>query len=135
MFWLPGRPEAVPRARHRTTRFLEEWGLSDDLCRTAQLVVSELVTNAVVHTASDLIACVLHRQAGELRITVVDEGDECPAPQVREAGDGDVSGRGLLLVSTLTADWGVEQAAHGRGVWASLTIPQDAEDEADDRTG
>jgi len=82
----------------------------------AELVVTELVTNAVVHGTGRIV--LKTRLAGDrLRLEVVDEGTG-NAPAIREQGDGDGGGWGLRIVDRLATDWGAfEGTTH---VWADL---------------
>jgi CheY-like chemotaxis protein len=105
-------------------RFLAEqctaWGCSD-LVEDAELVVSELVTNALIHGGS---RCELRVGLSDaaLRVQVVDEGEGMPDPMA--ARQGDEHGRGLLLVSVLCEAWGVEALpGGGKIVWAELLRP------------
>jgi hypothetical protein len=113
---------------------LWEWHL-DALSETAELIVSELVTNAV-HASAGLTGS---RRAGRwvpgtppvqfwlasdrqrVLIQVGDASDRCPAP--RHPGPDAESGRGLLLVESLSADWGSypPERSSGKVVWAILT--------------
>ncbi|MEU1543269.1 ATP-binding protein [Actinacidiphila glaucinigra] len=119
---LPAQASSVGVARRQVRSALGRWGLvglGDD----AGLVVSELFTNAVVHSGSDHVACLLWTAAGQLHIEVVDEGREPAGPLQRAAADGDENGRGLALVAHLAEGWGVRPSAHGTGraVWAILS--------------
>ena len=131
---LGALPTAAPCARLHTTLVLWEWHLGA-LVRTAALVVSELVSNAVQATA-DLTGS---RFAGEwapgtppvrlwlsadehrLVIQVWDGSDRPPVPQA-VAPEAD-SGRGLLLVGSLSAEWGcyTPEKSSGKVVWAVVT--------------
>lgn len=73
-FELPARTDSVARARRLTRNRLTCWDFSEDVCDTALLIVSELFTNAVVHTAGDHIACELRDDRGQLRIAIQDQG-------------------------------------------------------------
>ncbi|SDK89081.1 ATP-binding protein [Streptomyces indicus] len=122
-FELPAGVEAVPRARRMTRERLRGWAVCDETRDLAALVVSELVTNAVVHTASRLIVCELHddHAADVVRIAVTDEGcgPDGPAPHpARDAGED--HGRGLLLVQAMCRSWGAQEAGLGLEVWAHL---------------
>lgn len=121
-FHLPAERAAVSDARRRVRRWLDCQQVSDDALDMAQLVISELVTNAVVHTSSTSIACVLQAVRGQLRIEVRDQGGSATRPTPRDAAAGDESGRGLLLVETLADTWGVVfgERGEGRTVWAAL---------------
>jgi len=113
-------PRDVASARRFVAERCRDWGCGD-VVEDAELVVSELVTNALVHAES---RCDLRAGLGEaaLRIQVIDEGDGVPDPQV--ADDTDEHGRGLLLVSALCAAWGVEALPDGgKIVWAELLRP------------
>ncbi|MEU0598703.1 ATP-binding protein [Streptomyces sp. NPDC006393] len=119
-FELAAHPGSPAQARRLTRARLTAWSVCEDTCDTADLVISELVTNAIVHTASSRVVCELH-DAGELvRIAVRDEGrapgEPHPSPQRPE----EEHGRGLLLVEAMCLSWGAQQ--HGRGlvVWAEL---------------
>jgi hypothetical protein len=83
-------------------------------------VVSELVTNAIVHTASSRVVCELHDNDDLVRIAVRDEGcapgEPHPSPQRGE----EEHGRGLLLVDSLCHAWGAHEHGPGLLVWAEL---------------
>jgi hypothetical protein len=98
----------------------------EDTCDTAVLVVSELVTNAIVHTASTHIVCELHDGDDLVRIAVRDEG--CAPGQPHAAAQQrpeDEHGRGLLLVDAMCHAWGAHEQGPGLLVWAEL--PRKAE--------
>jgi anti-sigma regulatory factor (Ser/Thr protein kinase) len=85
------------------------------------VLVSELVTNAVVHSHSSLITCTLMITGGLLRIEVTDQGASPTAPVVRHAADDEMTGRGLLLVSLVSQAWGASPAIpQGWAVWATV---------------
>ncbi|WP_052708574.1 ATP-binding protein [Streptomyces sp. WMMB 714] len=123
-FELPAHATAVAEARERVWGQLCSWGVPEDLGRTAQLVVSEFFTNAVVHTDSCLIRCRLQVCSELLRIEVCDEGGDCAEVVPRQAAAEDVNGRGLQLVGAVAERWGVRPGAHeqGRVVWAELSL-------------
>ncbi|MFG3497423.1 ATP-binding protein [Streptomyces sp. NPDC047928] len=119
-FELPARAESVARARHLVGERLLRWRIGQDVRDTAELVVSELFTNAVVHTGSSRVVCELRDRGERLRIAVHDEG--CPAgPRLRHV-DAEECGRGLLLVDAVAGSWGAHDARYGAGrvVWAEL---------------
>ncbi|GAA1510911.1 hypothetical protein GCM10009730_14260 [Streptomyces albidochromogenes] len=120
-FELPGRAEFVAAARRLTRQQLTQWGVGEDTCDTAALIVSELFTNAVLHTASERVVCELRDSDGRLRVAVKDQGRRPTGPRLRHAGD-DEHGRGLQLVDTLSSFWGTRDAADGPGriVWAEV---------------
>lgn len=120
--WPPAA-RSVGRARRLLVRHLDAWGLPQVVDR-AELVVSELVTNAITHAHpphGNLIATRFERLADGVRIEVHDAGDRRPEP--REALPEEESGRGLALVDDMTGGrWGVgDRDGPGKVVWAVCT--------------
>ncbi|MEN8654540.1 ATP-binding protein [Streptomyces sp. 21So2-11] len=120
-FELPARAEYVSRARRLTRTQLTRWGIDEDTCDIAALIVSELVTNAVLHTGSEHFACELRDSDGRLRVAVQDQGQRPTGPRLRQGAE-DEHGRGLQLVDTLSSFWGTRDVEDGPGrvVWAEL---------------
>jgi serine/threonine-protein kinase RsbW len=120
-FDLAACATSVAEARHRALAWLFRYTVGEQAAEAAVLIVSELVTNAIVHSGSDVVSCVLRLGGGLLRIEVTDRGVGVEEPAVRKPADDDVSGRGLLLVNAVSEAWGVSQALPaGRTVWATL---------------
>lgn len=127
-FHLPAIGASVAEARRRVLALLTEWGVGALTRDDAQLVISELFTNAVRHTDSEKVDCEVRIAGRRLRLEVGDQGSGPARPRarhLREALCGDAhaeSGRGLLLVSVLAEEWGVRPGHRGRGhtVWAEL---------------
>ncbi|GHJ34926.1 ATP-binding protein [Streptomyces sp. TS71-3] len=123
-FRLSRRPTTVPRARALLHAMLGTWQVSQDVSETAELVLSELVTNAlrvrVPHDRQVGVRITHSPQDGVLLLEVSDAGTG--RPEVRNPGEDETSGRGLLLVEALADRWGVRDRAHGIGktVWAEL---------------
>lgn len=115
---LPQDLLSVRQARGFVRTVLADWQLPD-LSDAVQLVVSELVTNAITHAAS---ACQLRlvRTVGSLRVEVQDGGAGTPDPQSPD--DSGEHGRGMHLVAACTAAWGVDVVPGGKVVWAELTV-------------
>jgi hypothetical protein len=91
------------------------------LTEDAELVVSELTTNALRADCSELeVGLELHR--GELVVTVRDDAGGWP--RAREASPTDPSGRGLHLVGAVTERWGSTPTGRGKTVWATLPVPE-----------
>jgi CheY-like chemotaxis protein/anti-sigma regulatory factor (Ser/Thr protein kinase) len=110
----------VAAARRFVTDRCREWGCAD-VVDDAELVVSELVTNALLYSESP---CELRAGLSDaaMRLQVVDQGTGMPDPM--SATDTDEHGRGLLLVSALCAAWGVEALpGGGKIVWAEILRP------------
>ncbi|MFJ1926032.1 MULTISPECIES: ATP-binding protein [unclassified Streptomyces] len=126
-FRLPRCHGSVPRARAALRARLGEWRAGLASAEDAELVLSELVTNAVrVPVPGDRLVGVRIecRGRGEfLRLEVSDAGEG--RPEVRQPGELDKGGRGLLLVEALAHRWGVDErrAGIGKTVWAELLAP------------
>lgn len=118
---LPATPAAAADARAFVRGSLGAWRLDEDLVQSAELVASELVTNAVTHTgtAPELL---LAREpgAGLLRISVIDSSTRHPSP--REAAPDAVGGRGMAIVDVLALSWGTTPTGQGKAVWAELPL-------------
>jgi serine/threonine-protein kinase RsbW len=130
-FTLPARADSVAVARRIVVRWLRVWGLSETVCETARLLVSELFTNAVLHTDSGQVVCRIEASGERLRIEVADEGlglddavgtDAMPPRGTGRAETEKENGRGLMLVDTLADAWGVIPADRRAGctIWAEI---------------
>jgi anti-sigma regulatory factor (Ser/Thr protein kinase) len=125
VFHLPAHGTSVAAARNRVGERLRQWGVDEPVHDDVALVVSELFTNALVHTDSAEIICRLQTTEQIVYLAVTDQGHGPTGPEIREPDTE--SGRGLLLVSALTELWGVStEYGRGRTVWAIL--PSCAED-------
>ncbi|WP_327433265.1 ATP-binding SpoIIE family protein phosphatase [Streptomyces sp. NBC_01236] len=113
-------PIEVGRARAVVREQLHVWGLAG-LADSAELMVSELVTNAVRHAHSRQIELRLVR--GDTLLCEVDDDDNT-LPTLLSAGPGDEFGRGLRVVSTLAREWGTSRTSAGKTVWFELTLPR-----------
>ncbi|WP_436984136.1 ATP-binding protein [Streptomyces sp. enrichment culture] len=125
-FELAAHPGSPAQARRLTRARLNGWSVCEDTCDSAALVVSELVTNAIVHTASTHIVCELHDGDDLVRIAVRDEG--CAPGQPHAASrtrPEEEHGRGLLLVDALCHAWGAHEHGPGLLVWAELPRTSD----------
>jgi anti-sigma regulatory factor (Ser/Thr protein kinase) len=123
---LPGTTGAPARARHYLRAVLDP-GLH--AVEDVTLLVSELVTNAVVHTASGnggtIRVNVMEYPDGGIFVEVVDGGGHT-CPTVRQSDDLDLNGRGLMLVDTLAANWGHQREGEIGKTWF-LVAPESAE--------
>jgi anti-sigma regulatory factor (Ser/Thr protein kinase) len=123
---IPGRPEHVREARAFVAKALANLGQGLD---DAVLLTSELVTNAVMHSASrcsgGTVRVQIIESAGGVRIDVADAGSDLSAPVVR--GDLYASdGHGLFLVQTLSDQWGYLRDDNGTTVWFWLAAAEPA---------
>jgi anti-sigma regulatory factor (Ser/Thr protein kinase) len=108
----------VGRAREFTRAKLTEWDL-EPLVDTTELLVSELVTNALRYGEGDIrLRLLLDRT---LVCEVWDAG--LVQPRRRRARDTDEGGRGLQLVGLLSASWGSRRTPRGKTVWFELPLP------------
>jgi PAS domain S-box-containing protein len=113
---LPPNPAVVAQARHLTAEQLAAWGLEEAAFMT-ELVVSELVTNAIRHAEPPIQLRLIHERG---LICEVSDGSST-APHLRRARTYDEGGRGLLLVAQLTDRWGTRHTSGGKTIWAELT--------------
>ncbi|WP_214635067.1 ATP-binding protein [Nonomuraea sp. NEAU-A123] len=124
---LPGVAYSVAVARHCVGEMLAAAGHRD--VENARLIVSELTTNALLHTASGLQGGVVTVEAVAVdaeivRVEVTDDGADT-VPRARESGDDDCHGRGLWLVEQISLKWGVRLLGAGqRAVWAETFTGQ-----------
>ena len=127
--------EDSPRASSAGRRFvcdtLRAWGMSEDTVEIAELLVSELVTNAVVHAGTTSVLTVALVD-DELLVRVRDRGRGSGPVLLPDDDPTKVFGRGLLLVDALAQRWGTERDDQGSTSWFALTVQDDRSDE---RTG
>jgi anti-sigma regulatory factor (Ser/Thr protein kinase) len=117
---------AVPSARLHARLVLREWGVPADKAQSAELVVSELVTNALEHGLAGIPATVRIWLSSDGARVAIRVWDASPLPPVRkDAGVEAASGRGLMIVAALTAGWGCSAADAGKVVWAVIDAAHD----------
>ncbi|MER6354547.1 SpoIIE family protein phosphatase [Streptomyces sp. NPDC001634] len=114
---LPADPARVSDIRAAVTRRLGDWGL-DEVSFTAELVLSELVTNAVRYGSGPIQVRLIHDRS--LICEVADTSST--APHLRHAATYDEGGRGLFLVAQLTQAWGTRYTADGKVIWAECAL-------------
>lgn len=113
---LPPDTDTPRRARRFIQDALDE-GAPDDVVDIAVLLVSEVVTNAVLHARSEV--CVgITWQSGRVRVEVSDRSPVRPV--ARRFAEDAGTGRGMLLVEELADAWGMRPAADGKVVWFEL---------------
>jgi GAF domain-containing protein/anti-sigma regulatory factor (Ser/Thr protein kinase) len=115
---IPADPAMVARARQLATGQLRAWGLARAEC-TTELVVSELVTNAIQHGAPPVQLRLIRDHA--LICEVTDASST--APHLRRSRTLDEDGRGLLLVCDLTQSWGTRHTTSGKTIWCQQALP------------
>ena len=115
---FPGTPEYVARVRHWLRAVLGACPAADD----ATLLLSELATNALKHSASGqggAFAVTVSHRCADLRVEVADQG----GPWAPDAAMDELRGRGLHIVGSLARAWGVTGDESGRTVWFELDCP------------
>ena len=114
-FLQDDRSPSAARVFARDT--LGGWGFKLALIDTAELLVSEVVTNAVRHARTS-VELVISKAADRVRFEAWDDGDGSPV--VIHADELDESGRGVWMVETLSSDWGFLFQGRRKGVWFEL---------------
>jgi anti-sigma regulatory factor (Ser/Thr protein kinase) len=120
---LSGSRADVSAGRRFVREALQQWGL-EELAEDAALVTSELITNAVLH-ARTAIDVIVRRVQTHVRIEVRDGSRALPRVRSHSVRSG--TGRGLQLVSSLSATWGAEVVDAGKIVWVELHTGVDVE--------
>ncbi|MGA5895580.1 SpoIIE family protein phosphatase [Streptomyces venetus] len=115
---IPADPALVAPIRKQVVDQLDQWALTE-ASFTAELVVSELVTNAIRYGAPPIRLRLIHD--GSTLICEVSDTNHT-APHLRRAKTWDEGGRGLLLVAQLTQRWGSRHTAEGKTIWAELEL-------------
>ncbi|WCN05461.1 SpoIIE family protein phosphatase [Streptomyces sp. M92] len=115
---LPAEPVTAGRFRDLTTRQLHRWGL-EELSFTTELVVSELVTNAVRYAEGPVQVRLIRDRT--LWCEVADTGHT--SPHLRHSGEDDEGGRGLFIVAQLVQRWGTRYSGSGKTIWTEQALP------------
>lgn len=110
-------PERVAVARQQLRELLHDWAC-DDQVDSAVLLLSETLTNVLVHTDADaLLLAEVRGEQGDrrMRVEVTDTSDDLP--HMRRPGELASSGRGLMLIELLAHAWGVDPRGEGKSIW------------------
>ncbi|WP_336048749.1 SpoIIE family protein phosphatase [Streptomyces sp. CA2R101] len=128
---VPSDPAAVGRIRSACLGTLESWGLAA-LSFTTELILSELITNAIRYGAQPIRVRLLYDRA---LICEVFDGTSA-SPHLRRAATTDEGGRGLFLVAQFAQRWGTRYTPDGKIIWTEQTLdggrPESGPDSADD---
>lgn len=120
---LTAEASSARAARRFVRSTLEDWSLSS-LSSTAELMVSELVTNVVLHARTDLVVRLGLRSTATSTLLRVGVHDGSPRPpRTMRYSDLAATGRGLRIVRTLATDSGVQTEPDGKTVWFELAVP------------
>ncbi|WP_371483053.1 SpoIIE family protein phosphatase [Kitasatospora sp. NBC_00315] len=115
---IPADPAAVAGTRAAVTERLRGWGL-EDLAFTTELIISELVTNAIRYTGGPI-----HLRVLRDRTLICEVSDtSTTTPHLRHAADTDEGGRGLFLIAQLSSRWGTRYIPTGKIIWAEQQLP------------
>ncbi|MEU9150541.1 SpoIIE family protein phosphatase [Streptomyces sp. NPDC048417] len=116
---LDHHPKAVAVARDHTQLQLSHWGVDEETAYTAEMIVSELVTNAIRYGAPP----VRLRLIKDRTLSCEVHDSNALAPRLRHAKTVDEGGRGLFIIAQLARTWGVRYSLDGKTVWAEQTLP------------
>ncbi len=128
---MVAQPASVPAARRFVDEALTGWG-NRELVDDVGLCVTELSTNAMLHSASHYFEIELQKIADAVRVSVLDAG-RVPADAIAartkfsdalvedlSADDASTTGRGMFIVSALADSWGIDELPEGKRVWAEF---------------
>jgi anti-sigma regulatory factor (Ser/Thr protein kinase) len=110
---------SVGEARSWIDAFLAERAIINPVRDDAQLVVSELVTNALMHGDGALVLRASITDSS-VQVSVTDSGDELP--EVLPLDPSRIGGLGLVVVDRIASDWGISPFPGGKTVWAALSL-------------
>ncbi|MHA4772993.1 ATP-binding protein [Streptomyces sp. MSC1_001] len=117
---------AVRAARHHADRVLTGWGIPSPVIEDAVVVISELVTNAALHTRNGPAELHLLVQDQQLVIAVTDTCPDSIEHTVPREDSDDDHGRGLAIVRALACASGCHRVAGGKRVWAQMEVQAQA---------
>ncbi|MFE7861147.1 SpoIIE family protein phosphatase [Streptomyces sp. NPDC057403] len=120
-------PERVAVARQHLRELLHDWR-SQDQIDSAVLLLSEMLTNVLVHTDADaLLLAEVRGEVGSRRIRVEVNDTSDDLPHKRRPGELASSGRGLVLMELLAQAWGVDPRGEGKSIWFELYEAEEAD--------
>ncbi|MFE5112358.1 SpoIIE family protein phosphatase [Streptomyces sp. NPDC056663] len=117
-WFLDHDPTAAATARGHTRRTLADWNMDEDTAYAAELIVSELVTNAIRYGAPPMQL----RLIKDRTLTCEVHDDSATSPRLRHARTVDEGGRGLFIVAQLAQRWGTRYTAEGKTVWSEQAL-------------
>ena len=121
-------PAAAAEARSQVQAAIRAWDVPIDPS-VAILLTSELVTNAIRHEAGDTVTLAITCSCGQLRVDVHDTS--CFFPVLADASVDEETGRGLMLVSSLSTDWGYYRTPAGKAVYFTLAFQADHDEDGE----
>ncbi|WP_328551858.1 SpoIIE family protein phosphatase [Streptomyces sp. NBC_00358] len=117
---LDSVPAAASAARHHARDLLAKWHVDEEVAFATELIVSELVTNAVRYGAPPIRLRLV--KDSTITCEVSDTGGA--APRLRHARTVDEGGRGLFICAQMSHNWGIRYTAQGKTIWTEQTLPQ-----------
>ncbi|MEW2245355.1 SpoIIE family protein phosphatase [Streptomyces sp. NPDC026666] len=121
---LPSEADAVAEARRRAHDRLVAWKVDEETAFNTELIVSELVTNAIRHGTPPVQLRLINDRT--LTCEVLD--GSAAAPRLRHARTADEGGRGLFIAAQLARAWGTRYSPEGKTIWTEQTLPEDGDD-------
>ncbi|MEU8915390.1 SpoIIE family protein phosphatase [Streptomyces nigrescens] len=115
---VPRDPAGVGPVRNDCVRQLADWGLQD-IAYGTELILSELITNAIRYGAEPIHVRLLHTRSA--LISEVSDGSST-SPHIRQAKATDEDGRGLFLVAQFAEHWGTRYSPRGKTIWAAQAV-------------
>jgi anti-sigma regulatory factor (Ser/Thr protein kinase) len=117
---LSTEPTAAAAARGTVRALIDAWAVPVDPS-VAVLLTSELVTNAIRHETGQTVTIIISQARDNLRVEVHDTSRSMPAAM--DVATDEEAGRGLMLVATLSSDWGCFRTPAGKAVYFTLALP------------
>ncbi|MGK5632938.1 ATP-binding protein, partial [Streptomyces sp. URMC 123] len=123
---VPSDPAAVAPVRADARRHLIRWHL-DDVTYAVELILSELITNAIRYGTPPVHARLINDRA----LTCEVSDSSSTSPHLRYAADDDEGGRGLYLIAHLSDHWGTRYSPRGKTIWTQNTVAPGRGDEVE----
>ncbi|MFF3747706.1 SpoIIE family protein phosphatase [Streptomyces kronopolitis] len=116
---LPPDPAVVATARADAARQLSLWDMADETVFTVELILSELITNAIRYSTGAVGVRLLRHDC----LTCEVSDSSSTSPHMRYAAESDEGGRGLFMIAQLASRWGTRYNPRGKVIWAELSLP------------
>jgi anti-sigma regulatory factor (Ser/Thr protein kinase) len=114
---LPPDPRSAADARHAVAAYCRARGVREDLLQVGVLVISELVTNVVLHAATPMIVWAEYEDS---TLTLAATDGDTALPALLAPDDTHEGGRGVAIIDQLSASWGLTRTGLGKVIWVTL---------------